>query len=334
MAIYFYFTFKINLPASCFIIKLHHLGGIQLHDYFAGLLTEAVNSETKDIDLCSTKDMLALINREDMRVPLAVEKEIGHIAEAVDLLHDSLSKGGRMFYLGAGTSGRLGILDASECPPTFNTEPELVQAYIAGGDSAFRTAVEGCEDSRSQGVETVTVAGVRRGDVVIGITASGSAPFVLAAVKKAKELGASTIGVVTNANSDLSRICDICIAPLVGPEVITGSTRMKSGTAQKLVLNMLSTCTMIKLGKVYGNLMVDLRPNNQKLFARAYRIIRMVCGVSEEEASRVLKEAGNNTKLAIMMLKTGLDANRAQKVLDENGGILRQAIAKMALKMS
>lgn len=303
-------------------------------DYFAGLLTETVNPETTDIDLYSTKEMITLMNREDMKVPLAVGKEIDHIAEAVDLIYTALAGGGRMFYLGAGTSGRLGILDASECPPTFNTDPELVQAYIAGGDTALRTAVEGCEDSQNQGVEIVMEAGVRKGDVVIGITASGGAPFVLAAIETAKKLGAATIGIVTNVDSKLSLLCDVCIAPLVGPEVITGSTRLKSGTAQKLVLNMLTTCTMIKLGKVYGNLMVDLRPSNNKLLARAHRIIQRVCGVSEKVASSVLKEAGNNTKLAIMMLKTGLDAHSAQLVLNENGGMLRRAIEAKALKTS
>lgn len=301
-----------------------------MNDYFAGLMTENVNPQTSDIDLCTTEEMVKLINREDMSVPLAVEKETDHIVQAIDLLHKALSRGGRMFYVGAGTSGRLGVLDASECPPTFNTDPELVQAYIAGGDSALRTSAEGCEDNLYEGMETVVEAGVRKGDVVIGITASGSATFVLGSIEKAKELGAATIGVVTNEDTKLSRLCDICIAPVVGPEVITGSTRLKSGTAQKLVLNLLTTCTMIKLGKVYGNLMVDLKPTNQKLMARANRIIQMVCDVSEETASSVLKEAGNSSKLAIMMLKTGLNADEAKKVLNENGGMLRKAILKMA----
>lgn len=305
-----------------------------MSDYFAGLITEFINPRTTEIDLCSTRDMVALINQEDMVVPLAVGKEKEHIAQAVDVLYSSLSTGGRMFYIGAGTSGRLGVLDASECPPTFSTDYELVQAYIAGGDSALRTAAEGCEDDSSHGAETVIKAGIRKGDVAIGITASGGAPFVLGAIEKAKELGAATLGIVTNADTKLSHLCDICIAPLVGPEVITGSTRMKSGTAQKLVLNMLTTCTMIKLGKVYGNLMVDLRPNNQKLYARAYRIIQKVCGVSEGDASRMLAEAGNSTKLAIMMLKTGLDAVDAQRILDENSGMLRNAINTTLLKSS
>jgi len=297
-----------------------------LNDYFAELVTENVNPQTRDIDLCSTEEMVRLINREDMNVPLAVEKETDHIVQAIDLLHEALSHGGRMFYIGAGTSGRLGVLDASECPPTFNTDPNLVQAYIAGGDSALRTSAEACEDDRNEGINAIVNAGVRKGDVVIGITASGSAAFVLSAIEKAKKLGAATIGIVTNANTKLSHLCDICIAPIVGPEVITGSTRLKSGTAQKLVLNLLTTCTMIKLGKVYGNLMVDLKPTNQKLMARAIRIVQMVCDVSEETAFRALKEAGNSSKLAIMMLKTGLNADDAQKILNENGGILRKAI--------
>lgn len=297
-----------------------------MSDYLAGLTTEFVNPQTTEIDLCSTIDMVTLINQEDMIVPLAVGKEKEHIAQAVDILYSSLSTGGRMFYLGAGTSGRLGVLDASECPPTFSTDYELVQAYIAGGDNALRMAAEGCEDNSSDGAETVSKAGIRKGDVAIGITASGVTPFVLGAIEKAKELGAATIGIVTNADTKLSTLCDICIAPLVGPEVIAGSTRMKSGTAQKLVLNMLTTCTMIKLGKVYGNLMVDVRANNQKLFARAYGIIQRVCGVSEDVAARMLAAAGNSTKLAIMMLKTGLNAIDAQRILDENMGMLRNAI--------
>lgn len=305
-----------------------------MNNNYADLVTENVNPQTRDIDLCSTEEMVRLINREDMNVPLAVEKETGHIVQAIDLLHEALSNGGRMFYIGAGTSGRLGVLDASECPPTFNTDPDLVQAYIAGGDSALRTSAEACEDNRYEGMNTIIKAGVRKGDVVIGITASGSAAFVLGAIEKAKELGAATIGVVTNTNTRLSHLCDICIAPVVGPEVITGSTRLKSGTAQKLVLNLLTTCTMIKLGKIYGNLMVDLKPTNQKLMARAIRIIQMVCDVSEETASMALQKAGNSSKLAIMMLKTGLSAEDAKRILDENGGMLRKAILTVTSKMS
>lgn len=298
-----------------------------MDQYLSALGTEKRNEATRDIDLCTTLEMVTLMNRQDMEVPKAVATQLPQIAQAVDLLHAALRAGGRMIYVGAGTSGRLGVLDASECPPTFSTPPEMVQGFIAGGDQALRNAVEGCEDSREQGVETVQKAGVTAKDVVVGITASGSASYVLAALEEARRRGAKTIGVVTNTGTPLQALCDVCIAPNVGPEVITGSTRLKSGTAQKLVLNMLTTCTMIKLGKVYGNLMVDLSPSNRKLYDRAQRIIREVTGVSEEEAARALQEAGNSTKLAIMMLESGLPRAQAERKLAEHGGVLRRALA-------
>lgn len=293
---------------------------------YEALETEKMNAKTKDIDLGTTMDMVTMMNREDAGVPAAVETQLPEIARAVDLLYEALTHGGRMIYLGAGTSGRLGILDASECPPTFSTPPELVQGYIAGGDVALRKAVEGCEDSAEQGIRTVEDAQVTGRDAVIGITASGSAPFVLAAIQEAKRRGAVTIGVVTNAGTRLEELCDVCIAPVVGPEVITGSTRLKSGTAQKLVLNMLSTCTMIKLGKVYGNLMVDLNPSNRKLYDRALRIIQVTTGADVQTARKALEAAGNHTKLAIMMLKSGLSAEEAERSLARNGGVLRRAL--------
>lgn len=298
-----------------------------MDQYLSKLGTEKRNEATRDIDLCTTLEMVTLMNQQDMEVPKAVASQLPQIAQAVDILHEALRNGGRMIYVGAGTSGRLGVLDASECPPTFSTPPEMVQGFIAGGDQALRNAVEGCEDSREQGVETVQKAAVCEKDVVVGITASGSASYVLAALEEARSRGAKTIGVVTNRGTRLQALCDVCIAPDVGPEVITGSTRLKSGTAQKLVLNMLTTCTMVKLGKVYGNLMVDLNPSNRKLYDRAQRIIREVTGVSEEQAARALKEADNNTKLAIMMLESGLPREEAQKKLAQHGGVLRRALA-------
>lgn len=301
-------------------------GAVLLENYFAGLATEKVNPETESIDLCTTEEMLTLMNKLDSEVPAAVGKEIPQISKAVDILHEALSNGHHMVYLGAGTSGRLGVLDASECPPTFNTPPEMVQAYIAGGDIALRTAVEGCEDSREEGEKTVAEAGVSAGDVVIGITASGSAPYVLAAMEKAKSLGAKTIGVTTNANTRLANVCDVCIAPLVGPEAITGSTRLKSGTAQKMVLNMLTTCTMIKLGKVYSNFMVDLRPSNVKLHDRAQRIISGITGAQQNQVEEALEKSGGDTKLAIMLLETGLSPENAAEALEKSGGVLRRAI--------
>lgn len=297
-----------------------------MDDYLKDLTTETINTDTLNIDECSTEEMLRLINEQDKLVPEAIQKEIPNIAQAVNILYTSLKNGGRMFYIGAGTSGRLGVLDASECPPTFGTDPQMVQGYIAGGDVALRTAVEGCEDDPNAGIQLIKDCGVTAKDVVIGITASGGAAFVLGAIQHAHEIGAHTVGVVNNKNSKLAALCDVCIAPIVGPEVIIGSTRMKSGTAQKLVLNMLTTCTMIKLGKVYGNLMVDLKATNNKLYDRAKRIICSATGVDNKQAEEALIRAGNNTKLAIMMIKTGLDEKEAQQILDEYDGRLKLAI--------
>lgn len=300
--------------------------GLLMPSYFSQLTTEMNNPATIAIDEVSTREMLMLMNDEDQRVPLSVRQEIDTIAEAVDLLYRSLKKGGRMIYVGAGSSGRLGVLDASECPPTYGTDPELVQAYIAGGDKAIRTAVEGAEDNSEGGALLIREIGVTANDVVIGITASGTAPFVLGAVTQAREIGAAIIGVVTNKNSLLSEICTLCIAPVVGPEVISGSTRLKSGTAQKLVLNMLTTGVMIKLGKVYNNLMVDMKASNTKLYDRSIRIVRQVTGVSAEEADDALKKAGMQVKKAILMLETGVDAGAAEAVLEQHEGRLKEAI--------
>ncbi|MEK4853158.1 N-acetylmuramic acid 6-phosphate etherase [Paenibacillus sp. FSL H7-0756] len=300
-----------------------------MNDYLAGLTTEAVNPDTLMIDECTTEQMVQLMNQQDALVSAAVANEIPQIARAVDILHNRLSAGGRMFYIGAGTSGRLGVLDASECPPTFGTDPSLVQGYIAGGDIALRNAVEGCEDDEEEGISLVESIGVTEQDVVIGISASGSAKFVIAALAKAKELGAATIGVCNNKDSKFEPIADICISPVVGPEVISGSTRLKAGTAQKLVLNMLTTCTMVKLGKTYNNLMVDLKASNFKLIDRSLRIIMNTTGVETQAASETLEKAGMNCKLAIMMIKTGLDAKAAEEALEANGGRLKQAILSL-----
>lgn len=293
---------------------------------FSALTTEEVNERTLKIDECSTLEMLELMNNEDALVHKAVREELPVIAQAVEIICKSLKSGGRMFYVGAGTSGRLGILDASECPPTFGTDPEMIQAYIAGGDTALRTAIEGCEDNREAGAQLIRECRVNERDVVIGITASGGAPFVLAAVEEARNLGAATIGVVNNKDSKLSRICDVCISPVVGPEVIIGSTRLKSGTAQKLVLNMLTTCSMIKLGKVYGNLMVDLKATNNKLQDRAQRIVCYVTGTDKKTALDYLQKANMNTKEAILMIESGLSAKEAGKILEQHGGRLKDSL--------
>ncbi|MDQ6418774.1 N-acetylmuramic acid 6-phosphate etherase [Paenibacillus sp. LHD-117] len=297
-----------------------------MNDYLASLTTEGINPETAMIDEMSTEQMLALMNQEDAKVPAAVGAEIPQIARAVEALYRALSTGGRMFYIGAGTSGRLGVLDASECLPTFGVDPSLVQGYIAGGDSALRVPVEGCEDDGEEGRALIDRIGVTNKDAVIGISASGSAAFVIEALRRAGEVGAVTIGVVNNKDTKLEEAASICIAPVVGPEVIAGSTRLKAGTAQKLVLNMLTTSTMVKLGKTYNNLMVDLKASNKKLFDRSLRIIKTATGVDEATAEKYLQESSLDCKLAIMMIKSGLNAGEAKRVLTECGGNLKKAI--------
>lgn len=299
-----------------------------MDQYFDSLTTETINKETEHIDACDSLGIVTLINRQDFQVAGAVEKELPQVAKAVDILYDSLSNGGRMFYVGAGTSGRLGVLDASECQPTYGVSPQLVQGYIAGGDYALRNAVEGSEDDEDAGSELIREHGVTDRDTVIGLTASGSAPYVLAAVRTAKELGAKTIGVVTNKDTRLSQIADVTIAPIVGPEAIMGSTRMKSGTAQKMVLNMLTTGVMVRLGKVYNNLMVDMIASNKKLRDRSVRIVRAATGVDTEEAQRCLDRAEGSVKAAIFMQKTGLSLEQAGKFLESSGGRLKEAIVR------
>lgn len=303
-----------------------------MNEYLSNLITEKENQNTKNIDECSTREILELINQEDCGVPYAVREEIPNITKAVDILYESLKNGGKMIYIGAGTSGRLGVLDASECPPTFGTDPELVQGYIAGGDVALRTAVEGCEDNEELGMQQIMECNVNKGDVVIGITASGSAPYVIGGLKQARECGAKTIAVVNNKESKLEPLCDICIAPVVGPEVIIGSTRMKAGTAQKLVLNMLTTSTMIKLGKVYGNMMVDLKATNNKLNDRALRIIKTTTGTDDETAKEYLEKANKNTKTAILMILSGSTFEEAERLLLANAGYLKKALNQLNMK--
>ncbi|MCR2805156.1 N-acetylmuramic acid 6-phosphate etherase [Paenibacillus soyae] len=297
-----------------------------MNDYLARLTTEGINAGSAMIDELTTEQMLTLINQEDATVPAAVAAELPAIAEAVEALYRTLSGGGRMYYIGAGTSGRLGVLDASECPPTFGTDPLLIQGHIAGGDVALRVAVEGCEDDGEEGIALMERIGVTAKDAVIGISASGSAAFVIEGLRRARELGATTICVVNNKSTKLEEVSDITIAPVVGPEVIAGSTRLKAGTAQKLVLNMLSTGTMVKLGKTYNNLMVDMKASNKKLYDRALRMIRTTTGVDHQTAKDILEKASLDCKLAIMMIKSGLDAEAAAKVLRECGGSLKRAI--------
>ena len=300
-----------------------------MSDYLSDLVTEQVNPMTKNIDECTTEEILKMINEEDSKVAEAVREEIPSIIKAVDKIYESITNGGRMFYLGAGTSGRLGVLDASECPPTYGTDPDLIQGFIAGGDTALRTAVEGSEDSEEEGKEQVIDCNIMKQDVVIGISASGSAAYVIGALKQAKKLGAITIAIVNNKDTKLEALSDICISPVVGPEVIIGSTRMKAGTSQKLVLNMLTTATMIKFGKVYGNMMVDLKASNKKLNNRALRIIKTVTDTDDKTAEQVLKEANMNTKLAIMIILSGLSVQESERILENNNGFLKQALMEL-----
>lgn len=288
--------------------------------------TECRNPATQDIDMLSTQEMLRLINREDQKVALAVETQLPQIAQAVDEAYARLAKGGRMFYCGAGTSGRIGVLDASECPPTYNVSPALVQAVIAGGPEAVFSAVEGAEDDTAACEKELAARGFGPGDVLVGIAASGTTPYVLGGLAYARGIGALTIGISCNEGSAVARACKIAVTPVVGPEVITGSTRMKAGTAQKLVLNMLSTGVMIRLGKVYGNLMVDLQVSNTKLAARARRIVAQAAEVDEETAARALENCGGEVKTAIVQLRTRLDAASARRRLAASGGVIGQVL--------
>ncbi len=298
------------------------------------LITEARNPASENIDSLSSLEIVQIINNEDKTVPLAVEKELPYVAQAVDLLVEVFKSGGRLFYIGAGTSGRLGVLDAAECPPTFGTPPEMVQGIIAGGMKALVEAQEGLEDLAELGAQDIEAYGVTANDVVCGIAASYRTPYVLGAIEKAKQIGAKTLFVTCNPRSEVERKVkvDVAICPVVGPEVVMGSTRMKAGTATKLVLNMLTTASMIRLGKVYKNMMVDLMMTSKKLEERSKRTVMMVTGVDYEEASRVLKEANGHVKTALVMILAGVGAQEARQLLKESDGFVRQAIEKIKSK--
>ncbi|MBX4261279.1 N-acetylmuramic acid 6-phosphate etherase [Clostridium estertheticum] len=290
------------------------------------LITESRNENTMNIDTVSTLEMVKIINNEDKKVAGAVEKELPKIAIAIDSIAQRMHKGGRLIYIGAGTSGRLGILDASECPPTFGTPEELVQGIIAGGKEAIFRAIEGAEDSRQFAESDLKSKGLTENDTVVGIAASGRTPYVIGGLEYANEIGALTISVTCNANSPVSAVAKISIAPVVGAEVVTGSTRLKSGTAQKLVLNMLSTGAMIRLGKVYGNLMVDVKSTNEKLTQRAKLIVCEATGVDIEEATEVLSNTDFDVKLAIFMILSKLNKEQAKIRLDLNKGYIAKAL--------
>ncbi len=295
-------------------------------EQLAQLTTEERNARTTNIDDLPVREMLALINEEDGKVAGAVAAELDDIELAVRVIAERLGAGGRLFYFGAGTSGRLGALDAVECPPTFGIDPELVQAVMAGGAGAWGRAKEGAEDDAEAGRLDVDARGVGPDDVVIGVAASGRTPYTIGAMERAKERGAAVIAVVCNTGSPMAKVADIAIEPVVGPEVILGSTRMKAGTAQKLVLNMLSTGSMVLLGKVYSNLMVDLRASNAKLVLRARRIVRLATGCGEEEAATAFEEASHNAKLAIVMVLAGVGADEARAALERARGYVRRAV--------
>lgn len=290
------------------------------------LVTEGRNPNTMDIDRVSTLKMIEMINDEDAKVTIAVGREKESIAKAVELVADRLSRGGRLIYIGAGTSGRVGILDASECPPTYGVSSDLVQGLIAGGQEAIFKAVEGAEDDIELAAADLKEKNLTDKDVVCGIAASGRTPYVIGGMNYAKEIGAGLICVTMNPESEMSKMADVPISVVVGPEVIMGSTRMKAGTAQKLVLNMLTTGTMIKLGKVYSNLMVDVKASNEKLYARAKRITMLATEESEENVIKVLEKTNFNVKLSILMIKSGLDKEKAQTLLNENNGYIQKSI--------
>ncbi|MCT8592326.1 N-acetylmuramic acid 6-phosphate etherase [Glaesserella parasuis] len=284
------------------------------------LITEQRNPNSMQIDTLSAYEIVQIINNEDKQVPLAIEKVLPQIAQAVEKIVEAFQQGGRLVYIGAGTSGRLGVLDASECPPTFGVSPEMVKGIIAGGERALRHPIEGAEDNKEAGKQDLQAVEFSPKDVLVGIAGSGRTPYVLGALAYAKQLGATTVSIASNPNSAMSQIADIVIDTVVGAEVLTGSSRMKSGTAQKLVLNMLTTASMILIGKCYQNLMVDVQASNQKLVARAIRIVMQATECSREIAETTLALAENNAKLAIMMILADLDKDGAEQLLSQQQG--------------
>jgi N-acetylmuramic acid 6-phosphate etherase len=293
-----------------------------------GLISENQNSETMDIDLLPSLEIVTKINQQDSQVSSAISLVLKEVADAVDLIVKAFRNGGRLVYIGAGTSGRLGVLDAVECIPTFGIEEGMVVALMAGGKDAMYQAKEGIEDSLAAGKNELQSIDFNSADVLVGIAASGRTPYVLGALEYAAHVGAKRISLSCNPNAEIAQHCEVAILPIVGPEVLTGSTRMKSGTAQKLVLNMLSTASMIRIGKSYKNLMVDVKATNQKLYARGTRMIMQVTGETQSISEQALKSAGMQVKLAILMLLAKVDAKSGQALLDDSDGFLRNAITK------
>ena len=290
------------------------------------LITEQQNPNSMNVDSLSALEIVRLMNEEDKQVPVAIEKCLPQIAQAVECIIAAFQQGGRLVYIGAGTSGRLGVLDASECPPTFGVSPEMVKGIIAGGERALRHPIEGAEDSKAQAVVDLQTIQFSSKDVLVGIAASGRTPYVIGALEYAKSLGSVTVSISSNPNSAMANIVDIAIDTVVGPEVLTGSSRLKSGTAQKLVLNMLTTASMILMGKCYQNLMVDVQASNEKLKARAIRIVMQATDCDKALAEETLKQADQNAKLAIMMILSGLDRAQAEALLEKHQGKLQLAL--------
>ena len=290
------------------------------------LITEQRNPNSMHVDSLSALEIVQLMNEEDKQVPLAIEKCLPQIAQAVERIVAAFQQGGRLVYIGAGTSGRLGVLDASECPPTFGVSPEMVKGIIAGGERALRHPIEGAEDSKAQAVVDLQTIHFSSKDVLVGIAASGRTPYVIGALEYAKSLGSVTVSIASNPNSAMANIVDIAIDTVVGPEVLTGSSRLKSGTAQKLVLNMLTTASMILMGKCYQNLMVDVQASNEKLKARAIRIVMQATDCDKALAEETLKQSDQNAKLAIMMILSGLDRAQAEDLLEKHQGKLQLAL--------
>lgn len=295
---------------------------------WAKLQTEGRNLNSRNIDMCSTMEIVQCINNEDKTVPFVIEQKLPVIAKVIDEVYARMKQGGRLIYVGAGTSGRLGVLDASECPPTYGVNPELVQGYIAGGDEALRKAKEGCEDSEELGRQQVRDCEASSLDVVVGISASGTAPYVLGALIEANERGAVSVGITNNIQTPVSQVSRYTIELETGPEVVAGSTRMKAGTSQKMVLNMISTAVMIKMGKVYHNTMIDLKASNAKLRDRAVRIFCWATEQDESVAQKYLMMAEMDTKLAVCMYLTGLEKEEAEKRLKNHDGVLKQVLCE------
>lgn len=288
------------------------------------IITEKSNPNTVNIDCASSLEIAQMINNEDLKVAQKINENLESIAKAIDIISENFLVGGRLFYFGAGTSGRLGVLDASECPPTFSSEPDMVQGIIAGGDRALRFAIEGAEDSIALAREDFAKIQATKNDTIVSISASGNANYVIEVLKLAKEIGAKTIAVTCNPNAKMSEFADVVICIETGAEAITGSTRMKAGTAQKMVLNMLTTGAMVKIGKVYKNLMIDVKPTNIKLKDRAARIVAEIAQIEKEVALNVLEANGYNLKEAILQIKYGITFEKAQELLKKHNGILRK----------